>query len=172
MNPSDFHSTRTSQLKVFEDKYAVLKSQYSEALNKSISETDRAKQCVLIKSALDANQKLTELVQGFLVGSDSGGCKLTPEKVRSLRDDIDKYKKQYEEIQQGKNNIYALQKSHDELQQKIEVLHGIETMYIVVLALGLIILTYFVISSGIRGTFNTQSVSSILPGGFTKSSYF
>jgi len=172
MNPSEFQSARQGRLKTFEEKYAVLKSQYSEALKKSISETDRTNQCVLIKAALDANEKLTALVQEFLVGSGSGNCKVTAEKIRSLREDIETYKKQYAEIQQGRDKIYALQSSYDSLEQKIEVLRGIGFVYVVLISFGLIMLVLLMFYSGISRAFNTQSVSSVIPGGFTKSSYF
>lgn len=172
MNPSEFQSARQGQLKTFEEKYAVLKSQYSTALQDSISETDRTKQSVLIKAAMDSNEKLTALVQEFLVGSDSGGCKLTPQKIRSLREDIETYKKQYGDIQQGRDKIYALQQSYNSLEQKIEVLRGVEFIYLVLLALGLIVLIGLVFYSGVSRAFNTQSIPSIIPGGFAKPSYF
>jgi hypothetical protein len=172
MNPSQFKVAREQRLKIFEERYAYLKQVYSDALQKSISETDRAKQCMLIKKALDANQKLTALVQEFLSVSDSKTCSVTPERIRQLRKDMETYKSQYAEIQQGRDKIYSLQKAYDDLEEKIVVVQGVEFIYACLLAFGLILLVLLMFHSGIRSALNANSVSSVIPGSSTKSSYF
>lgn len=172
MNPNEFKVAREQRLKIFEDKYASLKQVYSDALKSSISETDRTKQCMLIKKTLDANQKLTALVQEFLAVSDSKTCSVTPERIRQLRQDMETYKSQYAEIQQGRDKIHSLQKAYDDLEQKIEVVHGVEFIYASLLAFGLLMLVLLMFHSGIRSALDTYSVSPIIAGSPTKSGYF
>jgi polyhydroxyalkanoate synthesis regulator phasin len=172
MNPSEFKVAREQRLKIFEESYASLKQVYSEALEKSISETDRTKQCVVIKKALEINQKLTALVQEFLVGTDSGNCKVSPDRIRQLRQDMETYKSQYAEIQQGRDRIHALQKSLYELEDKVQVVRGVDFIYMCLLAFGVIILLLLMFNSGIRSAFNAYSVSPILSRSPTQSSYF
>ena len=172
MNPSDFKVAREQRLKIFEERYAHLKQVYSDALQKSISETDRTKQCMLIKKALEANQKLTALVQEFLSVSDSKTCSVTPARIRQLRQDMETYKTQYGEIQQGRDKIYSLQKAYDDLEQKIVVVRGVEFIYVCIIAFGLILLVLLMFHSGIRSALNANSVASVIPGSSTKSSYF
>lgn len=172
MNPTEFKVAREQRLKIFEDRYASLKQVYSDALQKSISETDRTKQCMLIKKTLEANEKLTALVQEFLAVSDSKTCSITPERIRQLRQDMETYKTQYGEIQQGRDKIYSLQKAYDDLEQKIEVVHGVEFIYACLLAFGLILLVLLMFYSGIRSTLDANSISSVIPGSSTKSGYF
>jgi len=172
MNPTDFKVAREQRLKIFEEKYASLKQVYSDALQKSISETDRSKQCVLIKKALEINQKLTALVQEFLVGTDGGNCKVTPDRIRQLRQDMETYKTQYAEIQQGRDRIHALQKSLYELEEKVQVVRGVDFMFMCLLAFGVILLVLLMFHSGISSAFNTYAVSPVLAGSPAKSSYF
>jgi hypothetical protein len=167
MNPSDFQQAREARLKAFDEKYKVAKQAYADALQKAMSEQDRSSQCVLIKNALDKNKELTQLVGEMLTPSGSSGCKLTADKIRSLRTDVDNYTKQYEEIRQGRDRIHSLQMAYANVENRVNVLHGLETIYIVLLALVSILLVILVFHSGISSIFNTKSVASVVPGGLT-----
>ena len=167
MNPSEFRVEREKRLKEFEDKYTALKTEYSSALRSAMNETDRAKQCVLIKTALDKNKEITTAVQSFLTLSDDKSCKLTPEMVRNLRVDIEKYKQQHEDIQQGRDRVYSLQQSYEQLQQQSTVLHGSQFLYVILVAIAMIVLFILVSASSIRDVLNAEPVSSVIPGGFT-----
>jgi len=167
MNPSDFQQAREARLKAFDEKYNAAKQAYGDALQKAISEQDRSSQCVLIKNALDKNKELTQLVSEMLTPSGSSGCKLTADKMTALRQDIEKYKKQYEEIRQGRDRIHALQMAYADVEKRVHVLHGIETIYIVLLALVSILLIILVFHSGISSIFNAQPVAPVVPRGFT-----
>ena len=167
MNPSDFRVEREKRLKEFEDKYASLKTEYSSALQAAMNETDRAKQCVLIKTALDKNKEITTAVQSFLTLSDDKRCKLTPEMVRSLRADIEKYKQQHEQIQQGRDRVYSLQQSYEQLQQQSPVLHGSQFLYVILVAISMLVLFILVSASSIRDVLNAESISPVVTRGFT-----
>lgn len=167
MNPGEFRVEREKRLKEFEDKYSVLKSEYSAALRSAMNETDRAKQCVLIKTALDKNREITTAVQSFLTLSDDKSCKLTPEMVRNLRADIEKYKQQHAEIQQGRDRVFALQQSYDQLEQQSTVLQGTQFIYLILVAIAIIILVILVGASRIRDVLNTESVTPVVSGRFT-----
>jgi hypothetical protein len=167
MNPGEFRVEREKRLKEFEDRYAALKSEYSTALRSAMNETDRAKQCVLIKTALDKNREITTAVESFLTLSDDKSCKLTPEMVRSLRADIEKYKQQHADIQQGRDRVYALQQSYEQLQQQSTVLQGSQFIYLVLVGISMLVLFILVSASSIRDVLNTQPVAPVVPGRFT-----
>jgi hypothetical protein len=167
MNASEFQSARAERIKAFDRDYKALKERYDAALKTAISEQDRASQCVRIKEVLDLNKQLTQLVQNVLVGSEDGGCKLTPERIRALRLDIEKYKEQYAEIQQGRDRVYALRLALSTEEQKVDVAHGSQLLYLGLLLLVLVALVVVVISSGVRNTFNAQSVAPVVSGRFT-----
>jgi len=167
MNPTEFQVSRDSVLKTFETSYSDLKTKYSTALNNAKSETDRPKQCVLIKSALDANKQLTTLVQDFVRLNTDGGCQLTPDKIQSLQRDIEKYKEQHAEIQQGKDRIFSLEKSFQETDLKVIHADGINVFYFILIGLGVLVLVGLIFRSGINRTFNAQPISPVISRGFT-----
>lgn len=167
MNPQEFRTERDKRLREFEGKYATLKTEYSSALRSAMGEKDRAKQCVLIKNALDKNKEITGVVQSFLTLSDDKTCKLTPEMVRNLRADIEKYKQQHAEIQQGRDRVYALQRSYDQLQQQTAVVHGSQFLYVILLAVSAFVLFLLVSASSIRDVLNAKPVAPIVPRSLT-----
>lgn len=167
MNPTEFQVSRDSVLRTFETSYSNLKTQYSTALQNAKSETDRPKQCVLIKSALDANKQLTTLVQDFVRLNTDGGCQLTPEKIQSLQKDIEKYKEQHAEIQQGKDRIFSLEKSFQETDLKAIHADGINVFYFILIGLGVLVLIGLIFRSGINRTLNTQPIAPVISRGFT-----
>jgi hypothetical protein len=167
MNPTDFQVSRDSVLKTFDTSYSDLKSKYSSALNSAKSETDRPKQCVLIKTALDTNKQLTTLVQDFIRLNTDSGCKLTPDKIQSLQKDIEKYKAQHAEIQQGKDRVYSLEKSFHDTDLKVIHADGINVFYFILIGLGVLVLVGLIFRSGINRSFNAQPIAPVIPRSFT-----
>jgi len=84
-----------------------------------------------------------------------------------LNADIEKYKAQHESIQHDRDRVHALQKAYWGVENRIKVLHGIETIYIVLLVLASILLVILVFQSGIHRIFNAQSVTSVVPRSLT-----
>jgi len=166
MNPTDFQTARDSIVKSFETKYADLKRQYCSALKNAKSETDRPRQCVLIKSALDTNGALTTLVSDFLRLNDEGACSLSPDRIHKLQSDIEKYKDQFAEIQQGRDKVFSLEKSFADIDSQTIHADGVNLFYFVLTALCLFVLIGLVFSSGISSGFNAQPVSPVVPRGF------
>lgn len=166
MNPTEFRVEREKRLKEFEDKYASLKTEYSTAIRSAINETDRAKQCVLIKNALDKNKEITQLVQSFLTLSDDKSSKLSPQMIRNLRADIEKYKQQHEDIQQGRDRLYSLQQSYEQIQQQTSVVQGSQFLYVILVACAIFILIFLVGASSVRDVFNTETVAPVVSRGF------
>lgn len=171
MNPTEFVQARGERIKVFDAKYAALKKEYLSAVSAAKSEPDRAKQCVLIKAALDKNKQLTELVQEYLVGTDPSN-KIDTAKIQKLHEDIAVYKEQHDQIQQGKNNMLALELAKSQLETKIEIAKASTGLYLLVSIVIGIVLVLTILGSGIRRAFYTDSVSSVFPGSFTQSRYF
>lgn len=172
MNPTEFVQARGERLKQFEEKYDALKKEYLDAVSSAKRETDRAKQCVLIKSALDKNTQLTELIQEYLVGSEPSTSGVDAEKIRKLHEDVELYKEQHAQIQQGKNNILALELAKSQLDTKIDIAKASTGLYLILSIIigGILLLT--ILGSGIRSAFYTNAVSSVFPGSFTESRYF
>ena len=166
MNPVEFQTTRASNLRAFEQNYATKKAQYTAALNSARTTTDRAQQCVFIKSALDANKQLSVVVEDLLRLNQTGGCELTPAKIQTLRDDIEKFKKQHADIQQGKDRIHSLEMSFADLDAKTLHTDGVNMFYFVVIGTGVLALVGLVFRSGIHRAFNAQSVAPVVPRGF------
>jgi len=166
MNPTEFQTAREQTVRAFEAKYEELKTRYSGALTSAQTEPDRPRQCVLIKSALDTNRELTTLVSDFMRLNSEGGCELNPGKVTKLRNDIEKYKSQYADIQQGRNKVTSLEKSFAEIDAKVTHADGINVFYFMVISVGLFALVGLVFTSGIRRALYAQPVTPIVSRGF------
>lgn len=166
MNASEFQSARGERLKAFDRDYIALKQNYDVALNTAINEQDRPTQCQRIKEVLDVNKKMSQLVQEVLVGSEEGTCKLSVDRVRQLRNDIEMYKQQYADIQQGKDRVYALRQALSKEEERVNIVKGAQALYLGLLALILIVLVVLVIRASLTGVFNTQSVSQVSARGF------
>jgi hypothetical protein len=167
MNPQEFRVERDKRLREFNDKYASLKREYSAALQSSINETDRAKQCMLIKNTLDKNREITQLIESFLTLSDGKTCKLTQTMIRNLRADIEKYKQHHAEIKQGRDRLYTLQESYNQVQHESNVAQGSQFLYIILIAFAVIVVVVMVGASRIRDIFNTEPVAPVVSRGFT-----
>ena len=166
MNAKEFQLAREQRLQTFEVQYAELKTQYAAALRTAKDEKDRTTQCVLIKSALELNQRLTALVQAYLMGTDSGDCKLTQDKIRNLRADIERYREQHGEIQQGRDKLHAMEQTLATLDEKVYVASGLEFVYMAVLGCILILLVVFLMSSSVRSVFNANAIAPPNPRRF------
>ena len=172
MNPTEFVQARGERLKTFEDKYTASKKDYLDAVTSAKTETDRAKQCVLIKKALDKNKDLTAIIQEYLVGTDTPAEKVDAAKIRKLHEDIEVYKSQHEQIQQGKDNVLALEVAKSQLNTKIDIAKASTGLYLAISVIigGILILT--ILGSGIRRAFYTNTVASVFPGRFAQPRYF
>lgn len=166
MNATEISSDRAAQLRQFETKYSELRKKYADALQHAIDVSDRPKQCMHIKEALDANKQITSLIQGF-IGTTESKNKLNADRIQKLRNDIEQYKLQHEEIQQGKDKLYALQRARSQLDEKVEISYGLQMIYIAIIVIGVVILLFTILGSSFRSVGNTQSVTSVVPGGFT-----
>jgi hypothetical protein len=166
MNPQEFRVERDKRLREFNDKYASLKREYSAALQSSMNETDRAKQCMLIKTTLDKNREITQLIESFLTLSDGKSCKLTQTMIRNLRADIEKYKQHHAQIKQGRDRLYTLQESYNQVQQEFNVAQGSQFLYVILLSFAVIVVVVLVGASRVRDVFNAQPISPVVPRRF------
>ena len=172
MSLTDFKTSRDASMASFQTQYDALKAEYRKSLDDSIREQDRPTQCVHIKNALQTNKKLTELVQGFLATTDPQTSNMTQEQLRNLHADIQTYKDQHNEIQQGRDKLRSLENAYASVQDEIKMAKGVGFWYLV----GLIALTVIAVAamagSSIRSALNTQSVSPVFTGSFTQPRYF
>jgi hypothetical protein len=166
MNPQEFRVERDKRLKEFNDKYASLKSEYSTALRSSMKEKDRAKQCMLIKTTLDKNREITQLIEAFLMLSDGNNCKLTQTMIRNLRADIEKYKQHHAQIKEGRDRLYTLQEFYNQLQQESNVAQGSQFLYVILIAFAVTVVIVLIGASRIRDILNTQPVAPVIPRRF------
>jgi hypothetical protein len=98
--------------------------------------------------------------------NSEGGCDLQPNQVTKLRNDIEKYKSQYADIQQGRNKLTSLEKSFAELDAKATHTDGINVFYFMLISVGLFALVGLVFISGIRRALYAQPVTPIVSRGF------
>jgi hypothetical protein len=167
MNPQEFQVERDKRLREFNDKYASLKREYSAALQSSMNEKDRAKQCMLIKTTLDKNREITQLIESFLTLSDGKTCKLTQTMIRNLRADIEKYKQQHAQIKEGRERLYTLQESYNQVQHESSVAQGSQFLYVILIAFAVVVVVVMVGASRIRDIFNAEPVAPVIPRRFT-----
>ena len=167
MNPQEFQVERDKRLREFNDKYASLKREYSAALQSSMNEQDRAKQCMLIKTTLDKNREITQLIESFLTLSDGKTCKLTQTMIRNLRADIEKYKQQHAQIKEGRERLYTLQESYNQVQHESSVAQGSQFLYVILIAFAVVVVVVMVGASRIRDIFNAEPVAPVIPRRFT-----
>ena len=172
MNPTEFVQARGERLKAFELKYAGSKREYLDAVSAAKTEPDRARQCVLIKKALDKNKDLTATINEYLVGDDNPDEKVDATKIRKLHEDIALYKAQHELIQQGKDSMLALEVAKSQLNTKIDITKANTGLYffLSILIGGILLLT--ILGSGIRRAFYANAIAPVFPGRFTQPRYF
>ena len=167
MNPTEFTAARGAAESKFETEYQKAKQRYKDALAGAKSTTDRAQQCVRISDALKANKDLTTLVGDFSRLGDEGGCTLSPANARKLRADIEKYKSQYVEIQQGRDRLYSLQTSYADADAQATHVEGVNLFYFIAIGIALIVLVFLVLGSGVSSVFNAQPISAVVPRSLT-----
>ena len=172
MSLSDFQTSREASMTSFHTQYDNLKTLYRKRLDDALKEQDRPTQCVHIKDALQTNKKMTELVQGFLATTDPQTCNVTQLQLQNLHYDLQTYKDQHAEIQQGRHKLQSLENAYASVQDEIKMAKGVGFWYLV----GLIALTVIAVAamagSSIRSALNTQSVSPVFSGSFTQPRYF
>jgi hypothetical protein len=166
MSLTDFQTSRATSMASFQTQYDTLKTRYRTSLDNAIKEQDRPQQCVHIKDALDTNKKMTELVQGFLAVSDPETCKLSQGQLRNLHADVQSYKDQFAEIQQGADNQRSLENAYASVQDEISVTKGASFWYLMLLIALTVVAVSAMVGSSIRSALNTQSVAPVFSGRF------
>lgn len=172
MSLTDFQTSREASMTSFTTQYDNLKTRYRKGLDDALKEEDRPTQCVHIKDALQTNKKMTELVQGFLATSDPQTCNVTKSQLRNLHADVQSYKDQHAEIQQGRDKVRSLENAYASVQDEINMAKGIGFWYLVGLIALAVIAVSAMVGSSIRSALNAQSVSPVFSGSFTQPRYF
>lgn len=166
MNASEFQSERGKHLTDFQKQYSDLKSQYSSAVVNALKEQDRPRQCMQIKQALDTNKKITSLLKSFSGTVDPGTCKTNPNLKPTLQADLEKYNKQYEEIQHGQDQLSGLKYAIEQAKEKTKDIREGFSWYFVLIVLSVIILIFVVLfRTSSPSVLDTQASSSIFTTG-------
>lgn len=166
MDPSEFRTERNKQLTEFQKRYADLKAQYSASVVNALQEQDRPRQCMQIKQVLDTNKQITSLLKSFSGTVDPGTCASNPSLKPMLQSDLEKYNKQYEEIQQGQDQLSGLKYAIEQTKEKTKEIREQFSWYFVLIAVSVLVLIFIVLfRTTSSGVFDTQTSSSVLPTG-------
>ena len=166
MNASEFQAGRNTQLTEFQKQYTDLKSQYSSAVVNALKEQDRPRQCMQIKQALDTNKRITALLKSFRGTVDPGTCKANPNLKPTLQADLEKYNKQYEEIQQGQDQLSGLKYAIEQTKEKTKDIREQFSWYFVLLVVSVLALLFIVLfRSTSSSIFNTEPSMPVLSTG-------
>lgn len=161
MNTSEFRIARDKQLSDFQKQYSDMKTEYTTAVINALKEQDRSKQCILLQQVLNANKKITNHLKSFTSTLDAGTCKANPTLIPKLKDDIQKYNKEYEEIQQGENQLAGLQNAIENTKQKTVEIKDMFSWYAVLIAISVVLLIFIVIFRSSSNIFNTDTSTSV-----------
>ena len=164
MDVSEFRTERSKQLADFQKQYSDLKTEYSTGVVNALKEQDRSKQCLLIKQVLDANKKIIALLKSFNSNVDPGVCKANPLLQTKLREDIQQYNKEHEEIQQGANQLSGLHNAIERTTEKTQEITEMFSWYAVLVGLSVIILIFIIIFRTASSMFNAQPSMAVFPG--------
>jgi len=129
-----YQKDREQDLAAFERDYNQLKAQYSTYLTQAVHETDPKKQAGLVKQILGVNSSLAQHVREFI--STSNG-KFNKELIAKLTEDIIRYQKEYQQIQNASNTTSTLQGILDQEKTDLNALYTKFDMWLYTL-LGLI----------------------------------
>jgi Fe2+ transport system protein B len=164
MEASEFKNVRDTALQSFQTQYNGLKSTYSSAVINALKEQDRSKQCLLIKQVLDTNKKITALINSFKGTADPETCKANPLLKQRLQSDLEEYNKQYENIQQGSNQLNALKSAIETANEKSNEIQQIFPWYAILIIISVVILIFIIVfRSGSSGATNAQTSTSVFP---------
>jgi Fe2+ transport system protein B len=164
MDVSEFKTDRSKQLADFQKQYSGLKTEYSSSVVNALKEQDRSKQCLLIKQVLDTNKKITALLKSFSANIDPGTCKSNPQIQTKLRSDLDQYSKEYEEIQQGQDQLSGLKNAIERTKEKTKDITENFSWYAVLIFLSVVILIFIILFRTSSNMFNTQPSTSVFSG--------
>lgn len=161
MDASTFQSGRDSQLKNFQKMYADLKAQYTTAVNNSLKEPDPTKRSTLIVQVLGLNKQIAALINSFSGTVDPGTCRTNPDLKNQLTKDLEKYNKDYENIQQGTSQLTGLKDSIKTIDEKSTETKSWFSWYAIMVGIAIVVLIYIVVTR-VSSAFNTQpSVSAV-----------
>lgn len=164
MDATEFRNDRDKQLTEFQKQYNDLKSLYSSSVVNALKEQDRPRQCMQIKQVLDTNKQITSLLKSFSGTVDPGTCKSNPNLKPMLQADLEKYNKQYEEIQQGQDQLAGLKYAIEQTKEKTKDIREQFSWYFILIVVSVIVLVFVVLfRSTSSSMFNTESSASILP---------
>lgn len=164
MNTTEFKTQRSKQLADFQKQYGDLKTEYSTAVINAVKEQDRSKQCMLIKQVLDTNKKITALLNSFNANVDPGTCKANPELKTRLLADLNQYKKEHEEIQQGREQLVGLQNALERTKEKTIEINDMFSWYAVLIGVSVLILLFIIMFRTSSSMFNTQPSAPVFAG--------
>ena len=129
-----YQKDREQDLAIFQKEYNELKAQYSTYLTQAVHETDTKKQAEVVKQILSVNSSLAQHVREFI--STSNG-KFNKELLTKLTEDIIRYQKEYQQIQNASNKTSALQGILNKEKNDLDALYTKFDMWLYIL-LGLI----------------------------------
>jgi hypothetical protein len=158
MDVKKFQNAREEELASFQKQYSFLKSEYSTSLASAIKETDPASQSVLIQRVQEINAQMADELRTILGSLNKGSDTINPTTLNELTEDLIKYQKDYNEIEQSHDKVLTLRMI---LGTTKETLKNSEFMYYGLLAA--LLLLCFIIPLLIFKNSITSTIASVLP---------
>ena len=158
MDVKQLQGQRNNQLSEFTKKYTYLKSEYSNALNKAISEGDTQTRESMITQIQKLNTQLTDELRTILGDLSKGVDTYNPESINKLMQELIEYQKEHQALSQSQDKLKTLKLIKFSTDGRLK---EITTMYSIFLFL-LIILCLFVVFLVMKTSSFTQSISTNL----------
>ena len=163
MDVRQFLLSRNSTLDAFMKKYDYLKSEYSKALSSAITETDIQAREILISRVQSLNTELTTEIRDILTELSKGVDKFNPTSIDELTQQLIKYQKDHQELDQSQDKLKTLKMIKYTTQSRLKEANVMYSIYIFLLILFCFLLAFLVMKtsflSSSSSSSNTQSAS-------------
>jgi hypothetical protein len=153
MEIQKFEKERNDNLASFEKSFDLLKTQYSTTLLSAIKETDPVQQQTQITNVLAINAEMVSQLNTIISQLNAGTDKISSKTMNELTQDLVRYQKEYNEIQQSKNKLETLKRVYATSQEKLKTINTMYNIYLGVLVFLCVLVLYYV--------FKTTTVSAI-----------
>jgi hypothetical protein len=151
MDSEVFERTRSAELATAMQSYQTVKDGYTRLVRVALQQDDPVRRSESLQTIMNENARLTKVVEGLLQMWSTGKEDLSSYskyKISSLREELEQYKRQLDELKNSKDELTRLQLLHASLQTETSSERTTYLMYItIVLVLLILVFVMFVYSS-------------------------
>ena len=163
MDIKRFQDARSTKLSSFENQYATLKKQYSDALLSAINEPDTTKRDPLVQKVLSLNTEMSSAVKDIMSSSNEGTEKFDAKTLSELTNDLIQYQKDYNEIQESKDKLETLKIIKNTTTDNLSSAEWMYNFYLFGLIALILLVIYLVLVTPSQSIFSTMAASISAP---------